>query len=309
MAPSTIDHLFNVRGIVALITGGGSGLGLYAARALDANGAKAVYIVGRRKEPLEEAAKDAVNGSIIPLVGDVTSKESLAAIAETVRKEQGLLNLLFCNAGVGGPPHKAMIRDAAADPEHPTLLEFQKSILAPDMESFTKSFHMNVTSVLYTAATFLDLLQAGNSATTRPPQDSQIIITASVAGYSRFLASSFAYSLSKSSTAHLIKMLSTWFALNKHPIRVNGLAPGMFPSEMTASDSDQGGLFEAKDGHMTKFVGARRVPYAYSPAERTGCEDELGGAILFLASKAGAYLNGEIMLIDGGRTSQFPATY
>ena len=43
-----IEDLFNVKGLVAVTTGGGSGLGLYAARALDANGAKAVYIVGRR---------------------------------------------------------------------------------------------------------------------------------------------------------------------------------------------------------------------------------------------------------------------
>jgi NAD(P)-dependent dehydrogenase (short-subunit alcohol dehydrogenase family) len=43
---NNVQNLFNVNGLVAVITGGGSGLGLYAARALDANGAKAVYIVG-----------------------------------------------------------------------------------------------------------------------------------------------------------------------------------------------------------------------------------------------------------------------
>ena len=44
---NNVQNLFNINGLVAVITGGGSGLGLYAARALDANGAKAVYIVGR----------------------------------------------------------------------------------------------------------------------------------------------------------------------------------------------------------------------------------------------------------------------
>jgi NAD(P)-dependent dehydrogenase (short-subunit alcohol dehydrogenase family) len=43
---NNVQNLFNINGLVAVITGGGSGLGLYAARALDANGAKAVYIVG-----------------------------------------------------------------------------------------------------------------------------------------------------------------------------------------------------------------------------------------------------------------------
>jgi len=93
-ATNKIQDLFNVSGLVAVVTGGGmytyatwvcriqpntsqgSGLGLYAARALDANGAKAVYIVGRREKTLQEAAKTGVNGSIIPIVGDVSDKES-----------------------------------------------------------------------------------------------------------------------------------------------------------------------------------------------------------------------------------------
>nr|POE53241.1 hypothetical protein CFP56_28465 [Quercus suber] len=49
--------LFHVRGVVAVITGGGSGLGLYAARALDANGARAVYIIGRRESILAAAVR------------------------------------------------------------------------------------------------------------------------------------------------------------------------------------------------------------------------------------------------------------
>lgn len=101
--PLSVQSLFNVDGLVAVFTGGGSGLGSYAARALDANGARVVYIVGRREESLKEVAKSAVNGNIKPLVGDISSKESLAAIAETVRKEQGYINLLYANAGVTGP--------------------------------------------------------------------------------------------------------------------------------------------------------------------------------------------------------------
>jgi NADP-dependent 3-hydroxy acid dehydrogenase YdfG len=90
MSPTNkATDLFNVQGLVAVITGGGSGLGLYAARALDANGAKAVYIVGRREDTLTEAAKTAFNGTIKPIVGDVTDKESLKKVADQVRQEQG----------------------------------------------------------------------------------------------------------------------------------------------------------------------------------------------------------------------------
>ncbi len=87
-ANNKIQDLFNVQGLVAVVTGGGSGLGLYAARALDANGAKAVYIIGRRESTLREAAKTAVNGSIMPIVGDVSDKSSLIKVVEQVRQEQ-----------------------------------------------------------------------------------------------------------------------------------------------------------------------------------------------------------------------------
>merc|ERR1712230_63241 len=76
------DRLFDVKGHVCVVTGGGTGIGLMATQALAANGAK-VYITGRRKEVLENAAKThtpkssdkTLNGEIIP-VGpcDVTSK-------------------------------------------------------------------------------------------------------------------------------------------------------------------------------------------------------------------------------------------
>ena len=202
--------LFNVDGLVAVITGGGSGLGLYAARVLDANGAAAVYIVGRREGTLKEAAATAKNGKIIPIVGDVSDKSSLLAIADRVRKEQGFVNLLFANAGVSGP----RVRDdvpSLAKGEKPSIQEIQDGLWKPDMERFTNTFHVNSTAAFYTAVAFLDLLDAGNKRK-NVSQDSQILVTSSVAGFSRYLASSFAYSTSKASVNHLVKMLSTFFA-------------------------------------------------------------------------------------------------
>ena len=79
------------------------------------------------------------------------------------------------------------------------------------MDSFTNTYHVNTTAVFYTAVAFLDLLDAGNQKRNLP-QDSQILVTSSVAGFSRYLASSFAYSTSKASANHLVKMLSTFFS-------------------------------------------------------------------------------------------------
>lgn len=302
MPPSNkVQDLFNVNGLVAVITGGGSGLGLYAARALDANGAKAVYIVGRREETLKEAAKTAVNGTLKPIVGDVTDKESLQKIAEQIRQESGYINLLFANAGMGGPKH------AKDTPEKPTVKDFQKAVFGPDPEEFTKTMHVNTTAVFYTAVAFLDLLDEGNKKR-NVPQDSQIIVTSSIAGFSRFLASSFAYSTSKAAVNHLVKMLSTFFSQNGFRIRANVIAPGLYPSEMTQGKMSKMEPLGGAKGHDA-FPDAYKMEATESPAERTGSEEDFAVNILFMASRAGAYLNGETLLTDGGRLSQLPSVY
>lgn len=195
MASNTANALFNVNGLIAVVTGGGSGLGLYAARALDANGAKAVYIVGRRESTLQAAASTAVNGTLIPLVGDVTDKSSLQALADRVRRDHGQINLLFANAGVMGPKAADSVPTLAAGGK-PGVKELQKGLWEPEMEAFSQAAHVNCTGVFYTAVAFLDLLEEGNWRR-NVPQDSQVLVTSSIAGFSRHLANSFAYSTSK----------------------------------------------------------------------------------------------------------------
>ncbi|CAJ2510255.1 Uu.00g061550.m01.CDS01 [Anthostomella pinea] len=307
MAPANkIRDIFNVNGLVAVITGGGSGLGLYAARALDANGAKAVYIVGRREQTLQDAAKTAVNGTIKPIVGDVTDKASLQKVADQVRNEQGYINLLFANAGVSGPKHTGAL--TKSDGSKPSIQEVQQKLFEPDMESFTQALHVNNTAVFYTAVAFLDLLDAGNKQR-NVPQTSQIIVTSSVAGFSRHLAGSFAYSTSKAAATHLVKMLSTFLSVNSFNIRASVIAPGLYPSEMTEGQTSQLKSYQGVEGHENAYEGAHEMPHERSPAERTGSEEDFAGTILFMASRAGGYLNGETLLTDGGRLSQLPGTY
>jgi NAD(P)-dependent dehydrogenase (short-subunit alcohol dehydrogenase family) len=308
MSPTNkATDLFNVNGLVAVITGGGSGLGLYAARALDANGAKAVYIVGRREETLQAAAKTAVNGTIKPIVGDVTDKASLTKIADQVRQEQGYINLLFANAGIVGPKHGAMLKESLKDGgSKPTVAEFQKIMFEPPIDDFTFASHVNCSAVFYTAIAFLDLLDAGNKQR-NVAQDSQIIVTSSIAGFMRHLSAGFAYNSSKAATTHLVKMLSTYFAQAGFRIRANVIAPGIYPSEMTEQTTRSLQSFEG--GREGAFKGAHVVGAEVSPSERTGSEEDFAGTILYLASRAGAYINGETLVTDGGRLSQLPAVY
>lgn len=309
MSPNnTASSLFSVQGLVAVITGGGSGLGLYAARALDANGAKAVYIVGRREDTLQAAAKTAVNGTIKPIVGDVTDKASLTKVADQVRQEQGYINLLFANAGVSGPPHAAILKNGHQDGSKPSVAEFQKALFEPAIEDFTFAAHVNNSAVFYTAVAFLDLLDAGNK-TRNVAQDSQIIVTSSIAGFSRQLASSFAYSSSKAATTHLVKMLSTYFSQAGYHIRANVIAPGLYPSEMTEGHTKSLDSFNGPDGHEDAFKGAHVVPAENAPSQRTGSEEDFAGTVLYMVSRAGAFLNGETLVTDGGRLSQMPSVY
>ncbi|EME47218.1 hypothetical protein DOTSEDRAFT_69231 [Dothistroma septosporum NZE10] len=302
MAPTNkVTDLFRVDGMVVVITGGGSGLGLYAARALDANGAKAVYIVGRREETLKSAAKTGVNGTIKYIVGDVTDKASLRKVADQVKQEQGFINLLFANSGVTGPKYEPEVGSKLS------VKQFADALLEPAAEEYTQVQHVNVTGVFLSALTFLELLDAGNKKR-NVPQDSQILVTSSIAGFSRQLGGSFAYSTSKAGVTHLIKMLATTFAQQGYRIRANIIAPGLYPSEMTQAGVSKLDNFGTPDGHRA-FEGAHVLPKERSPSERTGSEEDFAATVLFYASRAGAYLNGVALVTDGGRLSQLPATY
>lgn len=142
---------------------------------------------------------------------------------------------------------------------------------------------------------FLDLLDAGNKKH-NVPQDSQVLVTSSIAGFSRFVASSFAYSTSKAAATHLVKMLSTTFAQLSFRIRVNLIAPGLYPSEMTEPSISKLDRHGGVEGHEGAHEGAHAMPLDRSPAGRTGSEEDFAGTVLYMASRAGAYLNGETLV-------------
>ncbi|KAK9794172.1 putative Short chain dehydrogenase [Seiridium cardinale] len=294
------SSLFRVDGMVAVVTGGGSGIGLMMARALAGAGAKKVYVLGRRQNVLEQAAKD--HSSLSPLECDVTSKESLQSAVDTITKETGYVNLLIANSGVIGPEQRF-------NPQL-SISELRKSLFDDvDMDNFTHAFHVNVSGAFFTITAFLELLDAGNKnalkggfgAPLKQGSDvqsiqSQVIITSSISAYSRSAPSAPAYSGSKAAIAHLSKLASTNLA--KYGIRVNALAPGLFPSELAA------GLIGSRD------PGTEGSDHpAFIPSRRFGGEEEMGGTVLYLASRAGAFCNGLILVNDGGRLSVMPSEY
>lgn len=152
------------------------------------NGAAKVYIVGRRKEKLDEVAQKYRN--VVPLVGDVTSKESLLQIADQVEQETGYVNLVVCNSGVMPPP-------VGLDPAEVSLQEYRKKALEQKTEDWVDGFATNATSIHFTTFAFLQLLDAGNKKGNCKGRMSQVIVTTSIAGFLRSAKNFGCYPASK----------------------------------------------------------------------------------------------------------------
>ncbi|KAF2722458.1 NAD(P)-binding protein [Polychaeton citri CBS 116435] len=280
--------LFDCSKFVAVVTGGATGIGLMITQALAANGAK-VYIVGRRVEALENAAKTHCpkqsgqgHGEIIPLGPcDVTSKDDLERIVTELGEKEKYINLLVCNAGVAGPK---------AEPEHEDARDLKQKLWENEsVEEWNGTYNTNVTSVYFTTVAFLPLLQAG--ITPKGPLNrfaSSVIVTSSMSGMMRHAQGHFSYNAAKAATVHLTKLMSAEF--QRTWIRVNSIAPGYFPSEMTAKSSDE----KNKSGVPDETAQEK----GHVPAMRLGRDEEMGMTALFLAKNE--YINGEIIAVDGG---------
>jgi len=279
------SKLFNVEGFVCVVTGGGTGIGLMAAQALAANGAK-VYITGRRKEALENAAKTHHPGSnggaiIAAEPCDVTKKEDLQKLVEELSKKEKYVNLLMCNAGIGGPK---------AEPEHSDADDLKAKLWDnEDVEGWQDTYKSDVTSVYFTTVAFLPLLQAAIEP--KGPMEkfgASVITTSSMSGQMRHAQGHFAYNAAKAATVHLTKLMSSEF--QRTWIRVNSIAPGYFPSEMTTKESD--------DNQKSQLPHEQISEKGHVPAMRGGSEEEMGMTVLYIA--ANKYLNGQIITVDGG---------
>lgn len=312
MAAVARDTLFDVEKTVAVVTGGGTGqfsafrifvigvvtyvsigIGFMMAKALALNGATKVYIVGRRKEKLEAAAKISPH-NVIPIVGDVTSKDSLCNVAQQVQADAGCVNLLCCNSGVMSDPIKANSSKAS-------VAEFAKAAMECDPDNWNRTFMTNFTATAFTAFAFLELLDAGNRKRGDTGAQSQILITSSVAAYVRAALSNIPYGGSKAATNLMVKQLSTM--LVPYNIRVNAFAPGLFPSDISTNLVAAGGEPDGDPG----VEGAYKQ--SFIPAQRLGTQEDISGLLLFLASRAGGYFNGSVLLNDGGRTTIMQASY
>jgi NAD(P)-dependent dehydrogenase (short-subunit alcohol dehydrogenase family) len=216
---------------------------------------------------------------------DVTKKEDLENLVAEIGKKEKSIDLLVTNAGISGPK---------GSPESSDASELNKNLFKnEDFASWSDTFNTNVTSVYFTTTAFLPLLQASIKKDDHHLSPSVIVIS-SMSGIMRDSQNHFAYNAAKGATVHLAKLMS--YEFKEAGIRVNSIAPGYFPSEMTAKESGEDNKSELPD---EKIQEKGHVPHG-----RAGSDEEMAMGALFLMKNK--YVNGEIIAIDGGALLELP---
>lgn len=282
----TRDHLFDLTGKVALVTGGGTGIGLMATQALASNGAK-VYITGRTREKLDKVVETYgknIPGEIIGIQADVTDKDSVGQLASELESREGQLAILVNNAGVSS---------TAFEVESDTAGDMKRKLFddaSAHFDDWTDVYRTNVAAAYFVTVSLLPLLQKSTDAT--PGWSSTVINISSISGMIQASQHHFSYNASKAAAIHLNRMLAGELASNNIRVRVNSIAPGVFPSEMTAKKPADPAS-QKSELPVEKFVNK-------VPAARPGKDEDMASAVLFVA--VNQYLNGQSLAVDGGYT-------
>jgi len=283
-----MSKIYDLSGLIALVTGGGTGIGLMIAQGLAVNGAK-VYIAGRRKEVLEKLVKDTPgleNGSLTAVTMDVTQKDSILQVRNLILEKEGRLHILVNNAGQVGP-RSPFLNDPSA-PERKDAATLGQALFDNEsFEAWSELYRINTFSIFFVTNAFLGLLDKGSRE--KEGYTSSVINITSISGIMKLAQKHLCYNSAKAAASHLTKMLSTEYALKGIPVRVNAIAPGVYESEMT---------YDKIDGEeFLNLVGNGIHPI---PAKRAGTAQEMAGTAVYLASLAGCYTNGQEIVIDGG---------
>lgn len=248
------EAMFRVDGRVALVTGASSGLGARFARVLHAAGAD-VVVTARREERLAQLCADSGNGvSAVP--ADLASAAERRRLVDAVADRYGRVDILVNNAGTcdSGP------------------LEEQT------LAALTEVLEINLIAVLDLCRLAAPLLLGTG--------DASVINVSSMYGVVASRGPMAAYNASKGALVNLTRHLAAQWG--SRGVRVNALAPGYFPSELT--------------GHLAD-AGLRAAILRNTLLQRLPRPEEVDGALLFLASQASSYLTGQVLCVDGGWTA------
>lgn len=250
--------LFRLDGRVAVVTGASSGMGVTFAETLATAGAK-VVLAARRQERLQELVKrlEEKGSEALAVACDVAQEEDVDRLVAATMERFGAADVLVNNAGF----------TTIVSAEDQALADFQANLA------------VNLTGVFLCAQRFgRVMLEVGRGV---------IVNVASVLGLvGSGQIRQAGYCASKGGVVSLTRELAAQWA--RRGVRVNALAPGWFPTEMT------GEMFQ--DERSLNWMRGR------TPMGRGGEPDELVGPLLFLASDASRFVTGQVLPVDGGWT-------
>jgi NAD(P)-dependent dehydrogenase (short-subunit alcohol dehydrogenase family) len=251
-----VKELFDLKGKVAIVTGGGRGIGLRMAEGLAEAGAN-IVLCSRKVQACQKAAEDLARLGVksLALACDVKSTKEIQAVVDETLRTFDRLDILVNNSGSNW---------GATPEEYP-------------LEGWQKVMDTNINGLFLFS-------QIAGRAMIRQKSGSIINITSimGIVGTEAEVADAIAYSASKGAVIAFTKDLAAKWA--KYNIRVNAIAPGWFPTDMTHWVLDQ---------HRDRIIG-------HIPMRRYGEGEELKGAAVFLGSEASTYVTGVILPVDGG---------
>jgi NAD(P)-dependent dehydrogenase (short-subunit alcohol dehydrogenase family) len=249
---------FSVAGRTAIVTGASSGLGVTFAHALAEGGAN-VVLAARRVDKLEEVKRQLqrFEGEVMVQPCDVSDSASVAEMARAAWERFGRVDILLNNAGTAA--------EAGIMPERTTD------------DLFMATINTNLAG-LFWCCREVGARQLADG------KGGSIINVASIMGLAGAHNIPVAYQASKAGVINLTRNLAASWA--DRGVRVNAIAPGWFPSEMTND-------WFAVPEFLQRVVDA-------APMARLGDPEELTGALLFLASDASSFVTGQTIAVDGG---------
>jgi NAD(P)-dependent dehydrogenase (short-subunit alcohol dehydrogenase family) len=255
----------NLAGKVALVTGGGSGIGKASAKRLAAAGAR-VAVMGRTEDELRDTVEEikAAGGEAMHVVADVSEPDQLQPAITQIVDRWARLDIVFANAGVNG---------------------LWAPIEELELEEWERTLRINLTG------TFLSIKHAFPHL---KKQGGSIIITSSVNGTRIFSnTGASAYASSKAGQVALGKMLALEFA--QHRVRVNVICPGAIDTDIEENTERQS-LEEIQE--PVEFP-AGKIPLTDG---KPGTSEQVADLVLFLASDASSHITGTELWIDGAES-------
>jgi gluconate 5-dehydrogenase len=251
------QEIFTLKNKNALVTGGGSGLGLSIAKALACSGAK-VIIAGRDENKLRNACKE-IGNDCSYISFDLSQLEKIPAFVEQLIQQAKTIDILVNNAGINLKKDALDVTDE----------EFQKIIITNQQSVFSLTREISK-----------QMLAAKNGCI--------IMISSMAAHYG--LPKVVAYTASKAAVEGMTRALAVELA--EKGIRVNCIAPGFIATEMSAKALND-------DKERMQRVLAR------TPMNALGHPDDVGNAVVFLASEGARYITGVVLPVDGGNSIGF----